>query len=379
MSVIERYSKFLKEKNIDFVPDWNSKKDKREIAIPLVCENQECEKKFTITLRNLLKKDNRLCWNCFLKSEEVGQKKKQTCLKNLGVDHPAKSEDVKKKMRETCMKNLGVENPSQSDEVKQKMKETCMKNLGVDHPFKSDEVKKKWRESCLENLGVDNPSKSDDVKKKKKETCLKNLGVDHPFKSEDVKKKKKETWLENLGVDNPFKSDEVKKKKKETCLKNLGVDHPSKSEEVKRKMKETCLETYDCPYPMQNPEIFEKQQKNARKFKKMRLPSGKEVSYQGYEGWVINYLLNSGFQEEDIGLGRKEIPSFWYKNQKGEKHKYYPDIFLKSQNTIIEVKSEYTFQHDEDKINACRQVIENSGYKFQVWVVDFSNDCHFLM
>jgi hypothetical protein len=144
-------------------------------------------------------------------------------------------------------------------------------------------------------------------------------------------------------------------------------------------MRNTNLIRYNAENVMHNAEIFERCLKNARKFKKMSLPSGKEITYQGYEDWVTNYLLNSGFQEEDIGLGRKEIPSFWYKNQKGEKHKYYPDIFLKSQNTIIEVKSEYTFQHDEDKINACRKVIENSGYKFQVWVVDFFNDCHFLM
>ena len=52
------------------------------------------------------------------------------------------------------------------------------------------------------------------------------------------------------------------------------------------------------------------------------------------------------------------------------KHVYFPDFYIKSENKIIEVKSEWTLQlyraHVEEKAKATI----HSGYKFEIWVYD---------
>ena len=39
-------------------------------------------------------------------------------------------------------------------------------------------------------------------------------------------------------------------------------------------------------------------------------------------------------------------------------------------NKIIEVKSSWTYEKDIEKINACRKVIENQGYIYEVRIYD---------
>lgn len=57
-----------------------------------------------------------------------------------GQGHPARIEDRKKK---TCLKNLGVEYSMQSKNTQKKRKKTWMKKYGVDNPMKCEEIKSK--------------------------------------------------------------------------------------------------------------------------------------------------------------------------------------------------------------------------------------------
>lgn len=54
------------------------------------------------------------------KSENFKNKAKITILKKFGVDNVSKLDSIKKQKRETCLKNWGVENPSQSSELFEK-------------------------------------------------------------------------------------------------------------------------------------------------------------------------------------------------------------------------------------------------------------------
>jgi len=82
---------------------------------------------------------------------------------------------------------------------------------------------------------------------------------------------------------------------------------------------------------------------------------------QGFEGNAIDILLNT-YKEDDIETSRKEITklvgSFMY-NLEGIDRRYFPDIYIKSINTIIEVKSEYTFLQDQVKNNLIKILISN--------------------
>ena len=53
---------------------------------------------------------------------------RETYVKNLGVDSPAKLKEVREKMINTSLKRYGVKNPMQSPEIRAKVNETLCKN-----------------------------------------------------------------------------------------------------------------------------------------------------------------------------------------------------------------------------------------------------------
>jgi hypothetical protein len=79
--------------------------------------------------------------------------------------------------------------------------------------------------------------------------------------------------------------------------------------------------------------------KNQFEFKKYTRPSGKVINYQGYENIGLNELVQI-YNEDDIINDRYQVPIINYTN-KNKEHKYYPDIYIKSENKIIEIKSEW--------------------------------------
>lgn len=105
--------------------------------------------------------------------------------------------------------------------------------------------------------------------------------------------------------------------------------------------------------------------------KEYTLPSSKVVNVRGYEHWGLDYLL-SIYNENDIVIGPKNIEEFTNKilyTIDGNTHPYYPDFYIKSQNMIVEVKSEYTFNNNKEinilKKDACIKLGYN--YKFLIY------------
>ena len=102
-------------------------------------------------------------------------------------------------------------------------------------------------------------------------------------------------------------------------------------------------------------------------WKIFKFPSGKEVKIQGYEDKVLHDLL-SKYDENDIIVKNSEIEKFigkiWYYHD-NKKHRYFPDIFIISENMIVEVKSHWTFSRHKDlnllKEKACKDI----GLNFQ--------------
>ncbi|MBC8146853.1 MAG: hypothetical protein H8E98_02575, partial [Bacteroidetes bacterium] len=214
------------------------------------------------------------------------------------------------------------------------------------------ESKKNWTEDQTQNM-VNN------IKK----TCLEKYGVDNAFKSKEVIKKIKETSLEKYGVESYTQTEEYIKKTKKTKLERYGDENYVNIE----KNKKTCLEKYGVENPSQHPDIFYKGLKTRFTSRKYRLPSGKDIMLQGYEPFAMDILLEI-YDESNLFTAKNGVPEIWYE-YKGKKHRYYPDIFIKSENKIIEVKSIYTMTIDRDKIDAkCKSVID-SGYDMEIWVI----------
>jgi hypothetical protein len=179
-----------------------------------------------------------------------------------------------------------------------------------------------------------------------------------------VVNKIKESCLEKFGVDNPGKSPEIKKKINNSYLKKYGM-HPLKTDEVKSKRINTCLEKYGG-HPNQNKEVQAKSEINSFAFKDYMMPSGCVVKYQGYENIAIDELVQI-YEEEDIAIGRSNVPTIDYFVGE-EKHVYFPDFFIRSENKIIEVKSEWTIQLRRANIEEKALATVKAGYKYEMWI-----------
>jgi hypothetical protein len=134
-------------------------------------------------------------------------------------------------------------------------------------------------------------------------------------------------------------------------------------------MQNTCLINNGVKNPTQNIDILYKALVNSKKFKTYIMPSGKIIKIQGYEHIALNELVKI-YSENDIHTGKNVPRTIYYKENDGNIHYYFPDIFIKSINKIIEVKSSWTYNKDLKvnilKANACK----NNGYTFEFWIYD---------
>lgn len=170
---------------------------------------------------------------------------------------------------------------------------------------------------------------------------VERYGVDHALCLSEFRDKFKETCLDRYGVDHAMQSDEIKRRQIDGNIRKYGVENYMQSEEGKEKFRNAILEKYGVSHPMQVAEIAAKQQKSAFKRKEFIMPSGRVIYVQGYEPQALNLLLEK-YEEGDLVTEKVEIEKYvgkiWYK-QSEKLHRYYPDIFVRSENLVVEVKS----------------------------------------
>lgn len=98
------------------------------------------------------------------------------------------------------------------------------------------------------------------------------------------------------------------------------------------------------------------------------MPSGEIRKVQGYEPFALDKLIKTN-SETDILTNRKDVPRISYTI--GDKiHYYFPDIYIPSENRIIEVKSTWTYKCKEDNIQEKKKATEKAGYNYEIWVYD---------
>lgn len=142
--------------------------------------------------------------------------------------------------------------------------------------------------------------------------------------------------------------------------------HFTQTDKYKETCKEKCFEKYGVEHPMQVQRIFDKTLNATYRRKDYILPDGRVIKIQGYENYALDYLFENGYTVDDIEFS---LPKIFYKNGK-RKSRYYPDIFIKTENMLIEVKSTYTVECNKD-INVLKQKssIEH-GFEHEFWVID---------
>jgi hypothetical protein len=118
----------------------------------------------------------------------------------------------------------------------------------------------------------------------------------------------------------------------------------------------------------QCPEIHEKKMKNSYKSKDYTLPSGRIVKLQGYEDKALTILLMK-YDESDIMISQNEIPTIDWVDRNNIHHVYLPDFYIISENLIIEVKSDYTYNADLEMNLLKKEYTEKAGYNFEFMIL----------
>jgi hypothetical protein len=243
-------------------------------------------------------------------------------------------------------RNFGCESCSKTIKFA-KIKNTMVQKYGVEYAAQSQTFKNKMQVTTLERYGVKHASQNEEVKGKIRQTNLETYGVEYGLQNEEVKEKSRVTNLEKYGFENPLQRQEIKEKIKQTNLKKYGVEHVSQFQE-----------------------IYEKQNKNSYYLKEYILPSGIKINIQGYEHFALDELFKENMNESDVITGCKNVPIIWYNDETGKKHRHYVDIYIKSQNKCIEVKSSWTLIKQKNIIFLKQTAAKELGYIYEIWVYD---------
>jgi hypothetical protein len=135
----------------------------------------------------------------------------------------------------------------------------------------------------------------------------------------------------------------------------------------------TCIKIYGATHPNQIPEILERNQKAQFKRKLYITPSGEEWYLQGYEIDVAPRLIQE-YGEKNITSDIKKVPRIPWTDEDGKEHRYYCDFYVESLKLIIEVKSTWTAQKNDDKIKRTRKASNELGYDFRLIVLNGRNE-----
>ena len=368
----------------------------RETVIEGHCKTPNCSESFNKSFRQLVKVGG-FCSNC---SKMVGIVKNKTtylekhtkslieyCLKNETqllksyedehIDRdtviegncktPNCNKSFSKPLRQLlklggfcfeCAKDLG----------KCKIVNTNLERFGCKNGMQNSEVREILKQSILEKYGVEHNSQSLEIKQRKKDKSMAKYGVEYVLQSPEIREKIIATNLLRYGAENPQQNKEIKSKTTETVLEKYGVTCVFTLEEFKEKSRQTNIERYGVEHHMQNAAIAKKGLNAAYKTKQYTMPSGKIINYQGYENYGLDSLLfDENIEETDIITCRKEVPEIWYFDINGKRHRHFVDIFIKSQNRCIEIKSTWTNQ-SKNCVFEKQKSAKELGYEYDIWI-----------
>lgn len=256
------------------------------------------------------------------------------------------------------------------------MKNTC-KNCGIEYTIKkhcktfcsiSCRNKFRWKDKDFrENMIQKNKETANrpEIKEKTKRLCKERWN--DPVKHKEIQTKIKE----NANKPSVKKQRSINQKKRLKENPELYNELITRNKERNNSNEYKKIQSEKMQKNWSNPLFAERMFKSSVRYKNYTLPSGRVIKLQGYEPLVLEQLLES-YDERDIIIGIKELNKNIGKIQymfKNTKRTYYPDFYIKSTNTIIEVKSQWTFDKWKEKNLAKEQACLEQGFNFQFMIL----------
>jgi hypothetical protein len=165
--------------------------------IKVKCDICGKEKSISLNRYNINTKDGKTYYSCSRKCSE--NKNIETLNKKWKVDNISKCNEIKNKKKETSIKNNGVEYPMQSSEIIEKSKISKLQKYGNEN-YNNQEKRK---QTSLLKYGLDIPTKSDEIKLKLSEKnrinyndIINRFDSTYKYKSEDINYKNTHDYIE---------------------------------------------------------------------------------------------------------------------------------------------------------------------------------------
>ena len=241
--------------------------------------------------------------------------------------------------------------------------------------------------------------KLNDSANKKKAAALRTVE-----QKETQQRKTKNTFLTKYGVNWSSQTDTQKEKSRATKKERYGNEtyngnkktsrawQMKSSEEIVNivnKRRTTCLERFGVESAFMKPESKANSAKSNSRGREFVLPSSKIIGIRGYEDTVIDKLLEN-YSEGDLRfddrLSDYTLPIFEYVDHRRHYLKYYPDIYIPTENKIIEVKSRWWWDGNGSEKYKSRltnnlrkkDAVLTAKYTYEVWLFNSLTDYEIL-
>lgn len=183
----------------------------------------------------------------------------------------------------------------------------------------------------------------------------------------------KKTKKENHGDENYNNPEQISKSKQKRTVEQ--------NNETNDKRRKTMKIMYGVENNFLRHEVSRTVFKGNASIKEFVFPSGRKIGVRGYEPMAISILLERYNEislevSDSKNIVNSKVPVFEYINVNRHKKKYYPDIYIPSENKIVEVKSQWWYdgygkrkyksrvENNQRKKQACL----DAGYNFEFWV-----------
>jgi hypothetical protein len=133
------------------------------------------------------------------------------------------------------------------------------------------------------------------------------------------------------------------------------------------KIKQSLKSQHGVEYSLQVPEFNDKAMFKGLKYKQYVGPSGKLYNCQGYEPYALD-LLFIEYNDDNIFTSKRDVPEIWWIDGDGHEHRYYVDIYIPKEKRMIEIKSDYRYKMDKDKLEFVSRTCVEQGYNYEVWI-----------
>ena len=371
-TIIEPLPKLGKEARITFRCRCGGAADKSFVRLKI--SGMLCPKCTFVSRREKRETTNleRYGTTCTLQNSLIDSIAKETLIQKFGVNNVFKLPSIIiRRIRDTCLEKYGTEFPTQLPEVHQKTIETNLVKYGVPTTSQAECVKEKARQTNMAKYGLPHHI-IPEVLEKTKKTNMRRYGVPYSFQATSVKKKIMQSIINKYGVKYASQFKGFKEKCKKTCLHKFGTRYALQSQTVRDKIYKTWLLNYGVAHPLQSPAVQAKIQKTGFKYKIYTTPKGIIRKVQGFEPYALDILFKEQqLGEDDVCTDRSCVPHIKYTYD--DKNKvYFPDIYVKSQNKIIEVKSTWTYELHKQLNDAKAKATIDAGYNFEFWIFDKS-------